>query len=305
MSAFHNPVLLEETLALLVKEIDGIYIDSTFGGGGHSFSFLKKISNKGKLIALDQDIDSINNNNIFDARFNLVKSNFRFLKIILKKKNINYVSGILADLGISSHQINTSKRGFSIRYDSLLDMRMDHSQKKNAKFIINNYSYNKLYNILIKYGEVKNAKKIANIILKQRKKQIIKKTFELKNLLACFFNFQTKLKNKFLSKIFQSIRIEVNDEINALKDLLNNSLSILKPGGRIAIISYHSLEDRIVKNFFKTGNFHGVVKYDLYGNNLSPLILLEPRVIFTSKKEIKQNNRSRSARLRIAEKKFK
>ncbi|XMD33215.1 MAG: 16S rRNA (cytosine(1402)-N(4))-methyltransferase RsmH [Candidatus Karelsulcia muelleri] len=305
MSAFHNPVLLEETLALLVKEIDGIYIDSTFGGGGHSFSFLKKISNKGKLIALDQDIDSINNNNIFDARFNLVKSNFRFLKIILKKKNINYVSGILADLGISSHQINTSKRGFSIRYDSLLDMRMDHSQKKNAKFIINNYSYNKLYNILIKYGEVKNAKKIANIILKQRKKKIIKKTFELKNLLACFFNLKTKLKNKFLSKIFQSIRIEVNDEINALKDLLNNSLSILKPGGRIAIISYHSLEDRIVKNFFKTGNFHGVVKYDLYGNNLSPLILLEPRVIFTSKKEIKQNNRSRSARLRIAEKKFK
>ncbi|WP_110480683.1 16S rRNA (cytosine(1402)-N(4))-methyltransferase RsmH [Candidatus Karelsulcia muelleri] len=305
MSAFHNPVLLEETLALLVKEIDGIYIDSTFGGGGHSFSVLKKISNKGKLIALDQDIDSINNNNIFDARFNLVKSNFRFLQIILKKQNINYVSGILADLGISSHQINTSKRGFSIRYDSLLDMRMDHSQKKNAKFIINNYSYNKLYNILIKYGEVKNAKKIANIILKQRKKKIIKTTFELKNLLACFFNFKTKLKNKFLSKIFQSIRIEVNDEINALKDLLNNSLSILKHGGRIAIISYHSLEDRIVKKFFKTGNFHGVVKYDLYGNNLSPLILLEPRVIFTSKKEIKQNNRSRSARLRIAEKKFK
>ncbi|NHU72590.1 16S rRNA (cytosine(1402)-N(4))-methyltransferase RsmH [Candidatus Sulcia muelleri] len=182
-------------------------------------------------------------------------------------------------------------------------MRMDHSKKKNAKFIINNYSYNKLYNILIKYGEVKNAKKIANIILKQRKKKIIKKTFELKNLLAFFF--KKKLKNKFLSKIFQSLRIEVNDEINALKDLLNNSLSILKPGGRIAIISYHSLEDRIVKNFFKTGNFHGVVQYDLYGNNLSPLILLEPRVIFTSKKEIKQNNRSRSARLRIAEKKFK
>ncbi|XMD33421.1 MAG: 16S rRNA (cytosine(1402)-N(4))-methyltransferase RsmH [Candidatus Karelsulcia muelleri] len=305
MSAFHNPVLLEETLALLVKEIDGIYIDSTFGGGGHSFSFLNKISNKGKLIAFDQDIDSINHNNIFDARFNLVKSNFRFLKIILKQQNINYVSGILADLGISSHQINTSKRGFSIRYDSLLDMRMDPSQKKNAKFIINNYSYNKLYNILIKYGEVKNAKKIANIILKQRKKQILKTTFELKNLLACFFNFKTKLKNKFLSKIFQSLRIEVNDEINALKDLLNNSLSILKPGGRIAIISYHSLEDRIVKKFFKTGKFHGVVKYDLYGNNLSPLILLEPRVIFTSKKEIKQNNRSRSARLRIAEKKFK
>ncbi|YCJ92711.1 MAG: 16S rRNA (cytosine(1402)-N(4))-methyltransferase RsmH [Candidatus Karelsulcia muelleri] len=302
MSAFHNPVLLEETLALLVKEIDGIYIDSTFGGGGHSFSFLKKISNKGKLIALDQDIDSIKNNNIFDARFNLVKDNFRFLKIILKKKNINYVSGILADLGISSHQINTPNRGFSIRYDSLLDMRMDHSKKKNAKFIINNYSYKKLYNILIKYGEVKNAKKIANIILKQRKKKIINKTFELKNLLACFF--KTKLKNKFLSKIFQSLRIEVNDEINALKDLLNNSLSILKPGGRIAIISYHSLEDRIVKNFFKTGNFHGVGQYDLYGNNLSPLILLEPRVIFTSKKERKQNNRSRSARLRIAEKKF-
>lgn len=300
MNEYHIPVLLDEILSFLVKEKNGIYIDTTFGGGGHSLSLLNKLSNKGRVIAFDKDIYSIKNNNIIDARFNLIKTNYRFIKKKIKLFNINKVSGILADLGISSHQINSPKRGFSIRYNSILDMRMDTYNKINAQHIINNYSYNSLYNLLIRFGEVKNAKNISKLILKHRKKKSIKYTFDLINLL----NFFYKKKNKFLSKIFKSIRIEVNDEINALKDLLKNSLSILKPGGRIAVISYHSIEDRIVKKFLKTGNFNGIVPYDEYGNNLSPLILLEPRIIFSSKKEKKENNRSRSAILRIAEKKI-
>lgn len=300
MNEYHIPVLLDEILSFLVKEKNGIYIDTTFGGGGHSLSLLNKLSNKGRVIAFDKDIYSIKNNNIIDARFNLIKTNYRFIKKKIKLFNINKVSGILADLGISSHQINSPKRGFSIRYNSILDMRMDTYNKINAQHIINNYSYNELYNLLIRFGEVKNAKNISKLILKHRKKKYIKYTFDLINL----FNFFYKKKNKFLSKIFKSIRIEVNDEINALKDLLKNSLSILKPGGRIAVISYHSIEDRIVKKFLKTGNFNGIVPYDEYGNNLSPLILLEPRIIFSSKKEKKENNRSRSAILRIAEKKI-
>lgn len=300
MNEYHIPVLLDEILSFLVKEKNGIYIDTTFGGGGHSLSLLNKLSNKGRVIAFDKDIYSIKNNNIIDARFNLIKTNYRFIKKKIKLFNINKVSGILADLGISSHQINSPKRGFSIRYNSILDMRMDTYNKINAQHIINNYSYNELYNLLIRFGEVKNAKNISKLILKHRKKKYIKYTFDLINIL----NFFYKKKNKFLSKIFKSIRIEVNDEINALKDLLKNSLSILKPGGRIAVISYHSIEDRIVKKFLKTGNFNGIVPYDEYGNNLSPLILLEPRIIFSSKKEKKENNRSRSAILRIAEKKI-
>lgn len=297
MNEYHIPVLLDEILSLLVKEKNGIYIDTTFGGGGHSLSLLNKLSNQGRVIAFDKDIDSIKKNNIIDARFNLIRTNYRFIKKII---NINKVSGILADLGISSHQINSPKRGFSIRYNSILDMRMDPDNKINAQHIINNYSYNELSNILIRFGEVKNVNNISKLILKHRKKKQIKSTFDLINSL----NFFYKKKNKFLSKIFQSLRIEVNDEINALKDLLKNSLSILKPGGRIAVISYHSIEDRIVKTFLKTGNFNGIVPYDKYGNNLSPLILLEPRIIFSSKEEKKENNRSRSAILRIAEKKI-
>ncbi|WP_375323134.1 16S rRNA (cytosine(1402)-N(4))-methyltransferase RsmH [Candidatus Karelsulcia muelleri] len=300
MNEYHIPVLLDEILSFLVKEKNGIYIDTTFGGGGHSFSLLNKLSNQGRVIAFDKDIDSIKKNNIIDARFNLIKTNYRFIKKIIKLFNINKVSGILADLGISSHQINSPKRGFSIRYNSLLDMRMDPDNQINAQHIINNYSYNELSNLLIRFGEVKNVNNISKLILKHRKKKHIKYTFDLINSL----NFFSKKKNKFLSKIFQSLRIEVNDEINALKDLLKNSLSILKPGGRIAVISYHSIEDRIVKKFLKTGNFNGIVPYDKYGNNLSPLILLEPRIIFSSKEEKKENNRSRSAILRIAEKKI-
>ncbi|WP_259292525.1 16S rRNA (cytosine(1402)-N(4))-methyltransferase RsmH [Candidatus Karelsulcia muelleri] len=298
MNEYHIPVLLDEILSFLVKEKNGIYIDTTFGGGGHSLSLLNKLSNQGRVIAFDKDIDSIKKNNIIDARFNLIKTNYRFIKKIIKLFNINKVSGILADLGISSHQINSPKRGFSIRYNSLLDMRMDPDNKINAQHIINNYSDNELSNILIRFGEIKNN--ISKLILKHRKKKQIKSTFDLINSI----NFFSKKKNKFLSKIFQSLRIEVNDEINALKDLLKNSLSILKPGGRIAVISYHSIEDRIVKKFLKTGNFNGIVPYDKYGNNLSPLILLEPRIIFSSKEEKKENNRSRSAILRIAEKKI-
>ncbi|WP_259285870.1 16S rRNA (cytosine(1402)-N(4))-methyltransferase RsmH [Candidatus Karelsulcia muelleri] len=298
MNEYHIPVLLDEILSFLVKEKNGIYIDTTFGGGGHSLSLLNKLSNQGRVIAFDKDIDSIKKNNIIDARFNLIKTNYRFIKKIMKLFNINKVSGILADLGISSHQINSPKRGFSIRYNSLLDMRMDPDNKINAQHIINNYSDNELSNLLIRFGEIKNN--ISKLILKHRKKKQIKSTFDLINSI----NFFSKKKNKFLSKIFQSLRIEVNDEINALKDLLKNSLSILKPGGRIAVISYHSIEDRIVKKFLKTGNFNGIVPYDKYGNNLSPLILLEPRIIFSSKEEKKENNRSRSAILRIAEKKI-
>lgn len=298
MKYFHIPVLLAEVLENLIKDINGIYIDTTFGSGGHSFGILKKISNQGKLFAFDQDQFAIIKNKICDKRIRFFNENFRNIQKILKayKNNIlKNVSGIIADLGVSSYQIDTPQRGFSIRFNKILDMRMDLSKKKSALNIIKNYSFEKLNKIFYKYGEFKNPQRISRKIVLNSK--FINTTFDLVNL------FKRNNKRKFLSRLFQALRIEVNDEINALKKLLKQSINILKPGGRLAIISYHSLEDRLVKNFFKSGNIQGIIKYDKKGKNLSPFNKKYTKRIFPTKEEITKNNRARSAILRITQKK--
>ncbi|MGX7590083.1 16S rRNA (cytosine(1402)-N(4))-methyltransferase RsmH [Candidatus Karelsulcia muelleri] len=295
MNYFHQPVLLSEVLEHLISNINGTYVDSTFGSGGHARSILKKISNKGKLIAFDQDQFSIIKNKICDKRIILFNANFSKIKQILKsykKKLLNNVSGIMADLGVSSYQIDTPQRGFSIRFNNILDMRMDLSKKKSALNILKTYSFEELNKMFYKYGEFKNPQIISSKILLNRK--VIYTTFDLVKL----FN-----KNmKFLSRLFQALRIEVNDEINALKKFLKQARNLLKKGGRLAIISYHSLEDRLVKNFFKSGNIHGILRYDKKGNNLSPFHKRYTKRIFPTKQEIYTNNRAQSAILRITQK---
>ncbi|UOQ38228.1 Ribosomal RNA small subunit methyltransferase H [Candidatus Karelsulcia muelleri] len=298
MKYFHIPVLLSEVLENLIKDINGIYIDTTFGSGGHSFGILKKISNQGKLFAFDQDQFAIIKNKICDKRIRFFNENFRNIQKILKayKNNIlKNVSGIIADLGVSSYQIDTPQRGFSIRFNKILDMRMDLSKQKSALNIIKNYSFEKLNKIFNKYGEFKNPQRISRKIVLNSK--FINTTLDLVNL------FKRNNNRKFLSRLFQALRIEVNDEINALKKLLKQSINILKPGGRLAIISYHSLEDRLVKNFFKSGNIQGIIKYDKKGKNLSPFNKKYTKRIFPTKEEITKNNRARSAILRITQKK--
>ncbi|MGX7638293.1 16S rRNA (cytosine(1402)-N(4))-methyltransferase RsmH [Candidatus Karelsulcia muelleri] len=298
MKYFHIPVLLAEVLETLIKDINGIYIDTTFGSGGHSFGILKQISNQGKLFAFDQDQFAIIKNKICDKRIRFFNENFRNIQKILKayKNNIlKNVSGIIADLGVSSYQIDTPQRGFSIRFNKILDMRMDLSKTKSALNIIKNYSFEKLNKIFYKYGEFKNPQRISRKIVLNSK--FINTTFDLVNL------FKRNNKRKFFSRLFQALRIEVNDEINALKKLLKQSINILKPGGRLAIISYHSLEDRLVKNFFKSGNIQGIIKYDKKGKNLSPFNKKYTKRIFPTKEEITKNKRARSAILRITQKK--
>ncbi|WP_204086359.1 16S rRNA (cytosine(1402)-N(4))-methyltransferase RsmH [Candidatus Karelsulcia muelleri] len=298
MKYFHIPVLLTEVLENIINDINGIYIDTTFGGGGHSFGILKKISNQGKLFAFDQDQFAIIKNKNCDKRIIFFNDNFRNLQKILKayKKTIlKNVSGIIADLGVSSYQIDTPNRGFSIRFNKILDMRMDLSKQKSALNIIKNYSFEKLNKIFYKYGEFKNPQRISRKIVLNSK--FLNTTLDLVNL------FKRNNKRKFFSRLFQALRIEVNDEINALKKLLKQSINILKPGGKLAIISYNSLEDRLVKNFFKSGNIQGIIRYDNKGKNLSPFNKKYTKIIFPTKEEIYKNNRARSAILRITQKK--
>lgn len=296
---YHKPVLLKYSIDQLITDFSGIYVDGTFGGGGHSKEILNRLNNNGKLIAIDQDPYSIKYNNINDKRFSLFNENFRKIKKILKSLNIEKVSGFLLDLGVSWYQFDKADRGFSIKSNQNLDMRMNYNIKKSAKNIINQYSEENLYNIFHNYGQLRNSRNLAKEIIKQRKKKIINTTYDLINL------FKIKLpikKNKFLSKLFQSIRIEVNDEINSLKDFLVHSIDLLELSGRIVIISYHSVEDKIVKNFFKTFSFDGNLKKDLLGNNLKRINQIHSKVIKPDNKEVILNNRCRSARLRIAEK---
>ncbi|MGX7590654.1 16S rRNA (cytosine(1402)-N(4))-methyltransferase RsmH [Candidatus Karelsulcia muelleri] len=298
MKYFHIPVLLTEVLENIINDINGIYIDTTFGGGGHSFGILKKISNQGKLFAFDQDQFAIIQNKNCDKRIIFFNDNFRNLQKILKayKKTIlKNVSGIIADLGVSSYQIDTPNRGFSIRFNKILDMRMDLSKQKSALNIIKNYSFEKLNKIFYKYGDFKNPQRISRKIVLNSK--FLNTTLDLVNL------FKRNNKRKFFSRLFQALRIEVNDEINALKKLLKQSINILKPGGKLAIISYNSLEDRLVKNFFKSGNIQGIIRYDNKGKNLSPFNKKYTKRIFPTKEEIYKNNRARSAILRITQKK--
>lgn len=295
---YHNPVLLHESIAGLNIKADGIYVDATYGGGGHSKEILGKLTG-GKLIAFDQDEDALENK-IEDENLILVHANFRFMRNFLKLHKLIPVDGILADLGISSHQIDIPERGFSTRFDADLDMRMNKSNRLNGAEIINDYPEKDLQRIFRDYGEISNYRKLAALIIKNRAKRPIIKISELKDAISgCY---PISMENKYLAKVFQAIRIEVNQELEALKTFLQQSVKSLKKGGRIAVITYHSLEDRIVKNFFKAGNFDGEIKKDFYGNPLTELKVLNRKPVRPSEEEMEKNRRSRSAKLRIAEK---
>ena len=299
MEAYHKSVLTEEVLRGLKIYPSGVYVDATYGGGGHSREILKKLNKDGKLFGFDQDPDSAINK-IDDSRFELIVANFSFLTQYLKYYQIDSVDGILADLGVSSHQFDQQLRGFSIRKSGRLDMRMNKTQSLDAHKVINSYDEKSLNLIFRIYGELRSAKKITQNILDSRKKNDICTTFDLIDVLKPLI--PKRLKNKFLAQIFQAIRIEVNNELGVLKSLLKQSSSLLRPGGRLVCISYHSLEDRCVKHFFQNGNFDKREDKDFFGNPLKVLNRVG-RLIIPSSEEIKSNPRSRSAKLRIAQKK--
>ena len=295
---YHRPVLLHDCIEGLSIKPTGIFVDVTFGGGGHSKEILKKLTS-GKLYAFDQDEDAMKNN-IEDDRFLLINANFTFLKNYLKMHRVDIVDGILADLGVSSFQFDEAEKGFSTRFDGNLDMRMDKRSSINAEEIINTKSESELKLIFQEYGEVINSGKLASIIVTERIKQPITTIAQFKNAISICT--PKGKENKYLAQVFQALRIVVNDEINALKKMLIQSLEVLKSGGRLVVMSYHSLEDRIVKNFMKSGNFEGVIEKDFYGNPLVPFRLINRKPIVPAMQEIESNNRSRSAKLRIAEK---
>lgn len=293
---YHNSVLLIDSIDALAIKKDGVYIDVTFGGGGHSREILNRLGDSGKLIAFDQDPDA-KRNKIQDKRFVLIEENFRYIGRFLKFYGVKRVDGILADLGVSSHQFDEAERGFSIRFDGELDMRMNKSSKVSAKKIINTYSEQKLANILFMYGELRNARAIARTIVEGRSEGVIETSFQLRKLLQ---KYLPKAKeHKILAQIFQAIRIEVNEELEVLKEFLIQTPDLLKPEGRLSIISYHSLEDRLVKRFIRTGLFDGEPEKDFFGNIDVPLVKLG-KLIIPNQEEIRKNNRARSAKLRVA-----
>ena len=295
---YHEAVLLNESIAGLSIQPNGIYVDVTFGGGGHSKSILQKLEN-GKLFAFDQDTDA-QQNSIDDERLVLITQNFRFIKNFLRLEGICEVDGILADLGVSSHQFDTAERGFSIRKDSDLDMRMNRNQELSAKIIVNDYNTNELSQIFRSFGELDNAYALAKSIVNYRKEKVISTTDDLKD--AVKEHVPPHKKNKILAKLFQAIRIEVNDEINSLKDMLSQSVELLKKGGRLSVISYHSLEDRLVKNLIKSGNFEGEIEKDFYGVTKLVLNSINRKPITATQEELDSNPRSRSAKLRVGQK---
>ena len=297
-SDYHLPVLLKESINGLKIDEEGIYVDATFGGGGHSLEILRTLSKKGRLISFDQDPDSINNS-YEESNFYFVNENFKYMKRFLKNLGFSKVNGILADLGVSSFQINTPDRGFSYRYDAALDMRMNKKNTLNAKEVINSYNHENLSKILFEYGEIKNSKKISKEIIKARTANKINTTFDLNKILKPLY--PERYLNKNLSRIYQAIRIEVNKELDVLKSFLEQTSELLSPGGRLCVISYHSLEDRIVKRYITNGNFSTTAEKDLYGNFSVPFKKIG-KMIQPSAVELKENIRSRSAKLRIAEK---
>lgn len=297
MSEYHQPVLLNECLEGLNIKPDGVYVDATFGGGGHSREILKKL-NQGKLFAFDQDEDAAVNN-INDKRFMLIQQNFRFARNFLKYHNALPVDGILADLGVSSHQFDTAERGFSTRFNAPLDMRMNKGATLTAAQVINSYSEEKLREIFLRFGELKEARKLAQRIVKKRAEQEIKTTDDLKNLALAFT--QRGKENKFFAKVFQALRIEVNGEIDSLEEFLSQCAEIIKEGGRLVVISYHSLEDLMVKNLIKKGNVKGELEKDFFGNLQLPFRTLHSKPLTAGEEEIQANSRARSAVLRIAE----
>ncbi|MEK8180542.1 16S rRNA (cytosine(1402)-N(4))-methyltransferase RsmH [Flavobacterium buctense] len=295
---YHNPVLLKETVDGLNIKPDGIYVDVTFGGGGHSKEILSRLGPNGRLFGFDQDEDALGNA-LPDERFTLIHENFRYIKRFLRFHGVKSVDGILADLGVSSHQFDVPERGFSTRFDADLDMRMSKRNELDAHKVINEYDDANLKRVFLDYGELKAAPAIARTIIEAREYKTINTTDELKMVLAKFLPDQ--FKNKILAQIYQAIRIEVNQEMEVLKEFLEQSLEILKPEGRLSVISYHSLEDRLVKRFMKNGLFEGEPERDFFGNFSVPFKLVG-KLIVPDDAEIKINNRARSAKLRIAEK---
>ena len=297
MSNYHNPVLLHESLEALAIRPDGTYVDVTFGGGGHSRAILAQLGEKGKLIAFDQDEDA-GANIINDPRFILVKQNFRFLKNLLRLHSAIPVDGILADLGISSHQIDQAERGFSTRFDGPLDMRMNRSATMDAEDVLNNYDERQLRNMFREFGDVENAAKLSKTIFAAREEVSIRSIAELKAVISSCMPKGKEF--QYLAKVFQALRIEINGEMEALKELLLQSVEVLKPEGRMVVISYHSLEDRLVKNYFRTGSLKGEQEKDFFGNIIRPFEPVNRKPIVPSESELNLNNRSRSAKLRIA-----
>ena len=296
---YHVPVLLNESVNGLSIKPSGTYVDLTFGGGGHSKLILDKLNLTGKLFSFDTDNSAINENKIKKENFFLIQSNFKFFDLHIKEKGISKVDGILADLGVSSHQIDNKKRGFSYMGDHKLDMRMSVQNEISAEQVLNNYDEDSLQNILFKYGDIKNSKIIAKEIITYRNK---KKIISNNDLLDAIRNIsEKKLSYKFLSKLYQAIRIEVNDEINSLKEILKKSVDFLNSSGRLVVISYHSIEDRLVKNFINKSNFDSDFKKDLYGKKIEFFKRINKKPIVPSEEEKKKNSRSRSAKLRIGE----
>ncbi len=295
---YHNPVLLNASVDGLNIKPDGIYVDVTFGGGGHSKEILKRLGPNGKLFAFDQDEDALANS-LPDERFVLINENFRYLKRFLRFHNVKSVDGILADLGVSSHQFDVAERGFSTRFDAELDMRMSQKNDLNAFRVVNEYDAENLKRVFLEYGELKNAPAIARVIIEEREITPIKNTEQLKLVLSRFLPAHKS--HKILAQMYQAIRIEVNQEMEVLKEFIEQSLETLNTGGRLSVISYHSLEDRLVKRFIKNGLFEGEPERDFFGNFSVPFKTIG-KLIVPDSNEIKINNRARSAKLRIAEK---
>jgi 16S rRNA (cytosine1402-N4)-methyltransferase len=293
-NTYHNPVLLKKSVDDLVVNPDGVFVDCTFGGGGHSREILKRLSDKGKLYSFDQDLDALNNT-IDDPRFTLINQNFRFLENSLLMYGIGKVDGILADLGVSSHQFDEAERGFSTRTDAPLDMRMNVMQGLDAKKVINEYEEGQLADLLYYYGELRDARRLARDIVRHRTNKKIETTEDLKKIFSYIPSFK---QNKFFAQVFQAVRIEVNQELEVLKEMLEQAYRILKPEGRLVVISYHSLEDRLVKRFLKNGMFEGEPVKDIFGNFQKSFQLLQTKAVTPDGEEIEINSRARSAKLR-------
>lgn len=300
MSAYHTPVLLDESVSALAIAPSGIYLDATFGGGGHSREILSRMDQNARLLAFDRDVDALGNAPD-DSRLILIHNNFRFIQNYVHYHGFDYVDGILADLGVSSHQFDTEERGFSFRFDAPLDMRMNQSARMTAADIVNSYAPERLMWVMSNYGEVENSKRVAQLICKYREEAAIKTTADLNKALEPVLPKYAE--HKYLAKVYQALRIEVNGEMKALEGFLDDTVKVLRPGGRLVVITYHSLEDRMVKNFMRSGTIDGVVEKDFYGNISSPFKAITKKPLVPGEDEISGNSRARSAKLRVVEKK--